>query len=221
MYSTTKLLVMLVLVGIFSGCATNRGIIELNEEVSSNPETGTAIKFVRVSDKRVFQVSPPQANIPSLKYDEDINKPEIKSRAIARKRNAYGKALGDILLPEGKTIMGLVESNLSKGLRQSGYRVVSKEDQDFKEATPVEVDIDKFWGWFSPGFWSIGINFETSIVVTAPAGDFKDGMEFDSKVQKRFQTAAEGNWLETINAAMDVLYKDIASEIDKQKKKND
>ena len=85
---------------VFFGCATTRGVMDVQEEVSANPETGIAVKFARVTDARRFEIDPRQADIPSLKNDE-IDDPAITSRAIARKRNSYGKALGDILLPGG------------------------------------------------------------------------------------------------------------------------
>jgi len=208
-------LVSLVL-AVFSGCATSRGVIDVQEEVSVNPETGVAVKFVRVTDVRQFEIDPPQADIPSLKNDE-IDDPAITSRAIARKRNGYGKALGDILLPEGSTVTGLVESSLTKGLRENGYQVLTAGDEGFEDAAPIEVDIEKFWGWFNPGFWSIAINFETLLRLTGPTGPFVDGEEFDSKVMKKFQTAGTGNWQTTIRASLDELNRDIAEDISNYK----
>ena len=51
---------------VFSGCATSRGVIDVQEEVLVNPETGVAVKFSRVTDVRRFEIDPRQANIPSL-----------------------------------------------------------------------------------------------------------------------------------------------------------
>jgi PBP1b-binding outer membrane lipoprotein LpoB len=115
---------LVVLAFVVSGCATTRGVLEIETEESVNPASGQAVKIVQVVDQRIFEIRPPSPDIPSLKNNE-INDPAITSRAIARKRNAYGKAMGDILLPEGQTIMDLVSSSLAKGLRENGYRVVS------------------------------------------------------------------------------------------------
>ncbi len=212
MRTIVKSLLVAIAVLITTGCATNRGVIDISNEISVNPEKGQAVKFVRVTDKRKFQLKPPQANIPSLKNGE-INDSSITERAIARKRNSYGKALGDILLPEGKTVMDVVENRLSVGFRQNGYKVLSKGDAGYDVAIPIEVDINNFWGWFSPGFWSIGINFKTSIIVTAPVDQFSKGIEFDSEVQERFQTASGGNWQKVINLSLAELNDDIEAEI--------
>ena len=193
---------------ILSGCATSRGVIDVEEEALINPDNGFAFKFVRVTDKRDFQVSPRQADIPSLKNNE-IDDDSITSRAIARKRNTYGKALGDILLPEGKTVMSIVENRLANGLLENGYRILYPEDAGYDSATPVEVDIKKFWGWFSPGFWSIGINFQTSILVIAPVNGLESGVVFESEVQERFQVASGSNWEKVINSSLRELSKEI------------
>lgn len=207
-----KTFLVALAIHITTGCATNRGIIDISNEVSVNPKEGQAVKFVRVTDKREFQLKPPQANIPSLKNGE-INDSSITERAIARKRNSYGKALGDILLPEGKTVMDVVENRLSMGFRNNGYKVFSKGDEGYDAAIPIEVDINNFWGWFSPGFWAIGINFKTSIRVTAPVKEFSEGIEFDSEVQERFQTASGSNWQKVIKHSLAELNDDIEAEI--------
>lgn len=212
MKNTIKLTITFTILMILTGCATTRGVIDINENVSINPTEGQSIKFVRVTDKRKFQIDPRQADIPSLKNDE-INDTNITSRAIARKRGGFGMALGDILLPEGKTVMDVVENRLSNGFKENGYRVLTTGDTGYASATPVEIDIEKFWGWFSPGFWSIGINFQTSIIVTAPVSGFESGVEFNSEVQERFQTASGSNWLTVINMSLDELNNDIQKEI--------
>ena len=181
MKSTTKIAILGICIALLHGCATSRGVIDVNEEVASNPVAGVDVKIVRVDDKRRFEIDPRQANIPSLKNDE-IHDKAITSRAIARKRNSYGKAMGDILLPEGETVMDLVKDSLTNGLRENGFRVLGEGDVGYENAAPIEVDIEKFWGWFSPGFWKIGINFEILLQIWGPIDPFVDGESFDSEV---------------------------------------
>ena len=212
MKSTKKIVILGICMTMLHGCATSRGVIDVNEEVASNPAAGVDVKIVRVDDKRRFEIDPRQANIPSLKNDE-IHDKAITSRAIARKRNSYGKALGDILLPEGKTVMSLVEDSLTNGLRENGFRVLDEGDVGYDNAAPIEVDIEKFWGWFSPGFWKIGINFEILLQIWGPIDPFVDGESFDSQVKMTFMAAGEDNWIETIDAALEALNRDIAEEL--------
>lgn len=79
-----------------------------------------AITFASIlQDNRTFTIKPPSADMASLDPDEDPGDAS-KARAIGRKRNGYGKALGDVVLPEGKTVSGLVESALTTGKRLVG-----------------------------------------------------------------------------------------------------
>jgi len=116
--------------------------------------------------------------------------------------------------------MDVVENRLSVGFRENGYKVLSKADEGYDVAIPIEVDINNFWGWFSPGFWSIGINFKTSIRVTAPVNEFSEGVELDSEVQERFQTASGRNWQKVINLSLAELNDDIEAEIKRIKASN-
>lgn len=97
------LLLMGVLILAMTGCATNRWVLNFVVPPTSNPKNGTPVKIVKVTDLRKFELAPKQPNIPSLKNGE-ITEKAITSRAIARKRNSYGMALGDIPLPEGRTV---------------------------------------------------------------------------------------------------------------------
>jgi hypothetical protein len=191
MKSVEKVLVVSLLLVFLSGCATSRGVLEIQEPAASvNPAEGVALKFERISDNRKFEINPKQPDIPSLKNNE-INDQLITSRAIARKRNSYGKALGDILLPEGQTVVGVVEKSLTRGLRENGYRVLIEGEAGYDDALPLE----------------------TLIRVYGPVGPFIDGEEFDSQVALKFQVASSANWQKTIQASMDELNRDIAEDI--------
>ncbi len=143
-----------------SGCATSRGILDVRIKEPGNPASGPAIAIVHVTDNRVFEEAPRKPSIPSLKGKE-IDDKTITSRAIARKRNGYGKAIGDILLPEGRTVENVVREALVKSFREAGYRV-SRRGLGIQQntAVPVEAEIEQFWSWVVPGFWSISMEFE-------------------------------------------------------------
>lgn len=64
--------------------------------------------YISAVDERVFQIDPRSADIPSLKNDEEVNDASITQRAIGRKRNGFGKGLGDVVLPSGRTVSQLV-----------------------------------------------------------------------------------------------------------------
>ena len=61
---------------LFMGCATSRGILEVPLIAGDNPIQGREVKIVRVTDRRTFQLKPPDPSIPSLK-DGQIDNPAI------------------------------------------------------------------------------------------------------------------------------------------------
>ena len=85
-----------------TGCATSRSVVDPSIAASANPAQGKAVRIEKVVDAQVFEKAPSEPSTPSLDPSEPTDD-KIKARAIARKRNGYGKALGDVLLPENKT----------------------------------------------------------------------------------------------------------------------
>ncbi len=196
--------------GLATGCATGRGTIDLKATYSVNPTTGPDVKLVRVSDRRVFQVDPSQPSIPSL-MDGQINNSAITSRAIARKRGGFGAALGDIVLPEGRTVVQVVSEVLSRGLRESGYRVLEAGEPKYDDAVPLEVDIHQFWAWFTPGFWAITLEFDSRIRVSGPITPFDDGEVFRGLASTQSGAAFTEDWLNIMKKGLANLNEDIVS----------
>lgn len=160
-----KIATLFAAVVILSGCAVNRGELAVEAPAAANPETGQPVRIVDVVDKRVFVISPPDPSTPSLKNNE-INDPSITNRAIARKRNGFGMALGDILLPEGETVEQLTASALATALKEKGYRVVPEGDPAYATALPLSANINQFWAWFTPGFWAVKLEYRADLELT-------------------------------------------------------
>jgi hypothetical protein len=118
------------------------------------------VTIVRVTDRRIFQASPSIPSIPSLGNPEEISNRAITSRAIARKRGGFGNALADILLPERRTVEQVVREAATKALREKGYGVVEPTSPETAKALPLELDIQQFWMWMTPGFWTISLEYE-------------------------------------------------------------
>jgi len=195
------LLILLGVVGM--GCATTRGTLDVVVPLPADPSDGIAVQIAHVVDARSFQARPPDPSIPSLKNAGEIHDEAITSRAIARKRNSYGMAMGDILLPEGRTVAALARDALVRGFRNAGYRVVSSGDPAFAEALPVEARIDQFWAWVTPGFWAMAIEFETRMHVTFPAGSFTSGEEIRGYVRLKSAAVSTGKWRTTVDKGLE------------------
>jgi hypothetical protein len=199
-----KFLVMtLALLFLGAGCATTRGVVDVPVKSISNPASGPAVRIDRVTDRRVFAVDPPQPNTPSLMNDAEIKDPAITSRAVARKRGGFGKALGDVLLPEGRTVMQIVEEALTRSLREAGYRVVGKQDPQASAAIPLQADIDQFWAWFRPGFAKVAVEFETSVRLTSPLPALRAGVPVKGTARVEGMAATSDTWQEAVTKGVD------------------
>ncbi|HBP48454.1 MULTISPECIES: flagellar biosynthesis protein [Pseudomonas] len=142
-----KILAVAALV-LLAGCATNRAEVDVlrpGDTQTPAPSNGKKV-YISAVDDRVFQIKPSSSDIPSLKYDE-IDDKSITERAIARKRNNFNMAIGDVLLPEGRTVSELVGNAVATAYRQAGYEVVSSPGA--RDVSDVKVNIIEFWSWYS------------------------------------------------------------------------
>ena len=204
-----KLIIKTVLVSAFvvlflGGCATNRGVVSLQISEPKTPSNfnGKTICINSVTDDRTFQQNPPSADIPSIGFGgADNASKELKKRAIARKRNGFGKALGDILLEEDQTVESVVKKALTKGFCELGYKVIDKKEKAKTDTIIVDVSITKFWSWMNPGFWAISLSseIETKITLTKPKNETK---VIHVKSHGKYQTASGGNWIEVMKKSL-------------------
>ena len=188
---------------VVTGCATGRDVIDVRLTSVTTPGSGPVVRIERVSDRRVFQANPREATIPSLGNKNEISDPAITGRAIARKRGGMGKAFGDILLPEGRTVAGLVEEALNHALQEAGYRVVGKQDPQAATAIPVEADIDQFWAWFRPGFAQVAVEFEARVQIKAPVAALQGLEPVKGFARVTGMAATDSTWREAVNKGLE------------------
>lgn len=200
--NAARLIFGVMAVLVLAGCVASRSVLDVDVAEHENPVEGQLVYLRNVSDDRVFQVDPPKPNIPSLKYDDDIKNKAITDRAIARKRNGWRKAMGDILLPEGETVAGLVRAEVTNSLRQVGYRVVDSEPEASDFST-LDVSVKKFWSWVNPGFWKGYIKFQGNIALSSH--DPRLNMAVFADFEERALIAASSQWLQTVNGGLTKL----------------
>jgi hypothetical protein len=190
---------------LLSGCAAGRTVVPASIDSGQNPSQGTAVRIDTVQDARVFSISPPSPDMPSLMNDDEIGNKSITSRAVGRKRGGFGAALGDVLLPEGQTVPMLVESAVARALRESGYRVVERGSAGHEQAVPIAVRIDQFWSWFNPGFASVTLSFRGAIFVKGDVSQIEKGQPVITQVQDQMSAVFESDWQVIVNKGLQSL----------------
>ena len=198
-------LAVVALCAALVGCATSRSEIKVGAAAAA-PTTvavtkSRAILIRNVTDERVFEQKPSEPNIPSLGFEGAAGATaETKARAIARKRNTFGAALGDILLENGQTVTGVVKASLTTAFGEAGYKVTSNPADAGQSPIVIDVRIKKFWSWFKPGFWALTLSADIATdleVQTLGAPLIVSVHAEDSR-----QIATDSAWVEVIDKAL-------------------
>lgn len=202
---------LLLAVSVLGGCATSRSTIDASiSAVNDAPQLANGLEvFINApKDSRVFEISPGEPNIPSLDPSENSSD-LIKARAIGRKRNTFGKGLGDILLPEGQTVATLTMASIRQAFLARGYRVLDDKEKISSKTYVVDTDLQKFWSWMNPGFWAITLSTEISASIAIKRAGDSEHKSVSVKASDTFQTGAESNWSEVIKAAQKMFADDL------------
>ena len=200
---------------LLQGCATSRSVVDIQAPEAASPsqmasQSPRPSLYIRqISDERQFEEAPRSADIPSLGFEgANAASAELKSRAVGRKRNGYGKALGDVLLPEDTTVADLIRTSASHGFEEAGWRVVNSPDTS-QDVETVDIAITRFWTWVKPGFWAIALN--TDIETSFSFSGQHQLPPIHTHIKDSMQMITDGDWKETIEATLD-KYRDAIAE---------
>lgn len=196
-----RLLAYATAASILAGCAIGRDTVDVSAPRAATPAGNKFVRIDSVADKRQFQVSPPSADIASLDPDADASD-QTKARAIGRKRGGFGKALGDVVLPEGKTVSGLVEGAVASGFQEAGYVVVKKGDANFDSAPAVNAQVIEFWAWFQPGFWAVTTNHKSELKLTGDSSVLRGEKTVMTRVSESKQIVTTDDWREIVEKGL-------------------
>lgn len=198
--AVVQVVALLTCLSLF-GCATNRSEIQLSSPAPAAAVAGGPEVVIRnVTDEREFVEKPKDPSMPSLGFGgAEQAEDELKSRAVGRKRNAYGKALGDVVMEPGQTVVETVRESLELAFAEAGYQVKS-EAAAGPDALIVDVQIDRFWAWFRPGAVTISLNMniETQLVLSSAAAPLTVMVE----VSDSYRAATDEAWVKIIDQAL-------------------
>ena len=204
--------------GLLTGCAAGRGKINITDNLAQATtvtlENGKVVVIENVVDSRVFEASPKDPSHPSIDPDNN-NLDEIQGTLIARKRDGWGRAFGDIVTHDGITVQKYFRGLVTNALANSGYIVVNKSDDP--NAIHMQVDVKQFWGWLSPGFWTVAVSTRTELEITAVKNQKQVVIKMLQEDTSRGMKASTSNWTHIfkVNAekVRDVLTKDFKEKL--------
>jgi hypothetical protein len=193
-----------------AGCATSRSEIKLDTPAARAAPAAAAaasapamkgFAVIRmVKDERTFVQAPDDPSTPSLGPEgAQQATADTKSRAIGRKSNSFGQALGDVLLQRGQTVETVVHDTLAGAFAQSGYQVV-----DAAAAPPaamvVDVRVKDFWAWLNPGFWDITVN--ARIAADLDIAGMPGTRRVETHHREPRQLITDAAWIEVVQAGL-------------------
>jgi uncharacterized lipoprotein YajG len=206
---------MLAAATLLSGCATSRSELKIASasQASTQPanKTGPVVIIRSVRDERTFEQSPSDPSTPSLGFEGAAQATaEAKARAIGRKRNTFGKALGDVFLQNGQTVEAIVRENVTVALRDAGYNVRENKSEE-AGALQLDVHIRKLWAWVQPGFWAITVhaNIATDLDFSGAQGTTPVSVH----VEDGRQLVTDSAWIETIEKALKTYRNEIVQKL--------
>jgi hypothetical protein len=203
MYTCPKSLMLMVMLTVLTGCATSRSEVKLGSSETANfAVTKSKVILIRsVTDERAFEQAPSDSSIPSLGGEgSNLASAETKARAIGRKRGGFGKALGDVLLENGQTVVSVVRENLTTALKQAGYRTTSNAAEAGSAPMIIDVRIQQFWSWLQPGFWAITLN--SNITTNLEISGLASPIIVNVHTEDSRQIVTDSAWIEIVDKAL-------------------
>ncbi|MEZ4355216.1 MAG: hypothetical protein R3F16_16350 [Myxococcota bacterium] len=194
---------------LLSGCAFTNDTLALSSPAGSvvTREHGAALRIERVTDARSLEDRPDartrrRAGSPA----EAVG--AIAARRIGRKRNAFGRPGGWLLLPEDERVEDLVAQRLRNALRACGLRVLEPEEPGWPEAIPIVAVIERFEADLEPGLGWIQLVFEARLRVEGPAASWP-GLVAAGRARRARLVATRRAFRETIEQGLDRLSADL------------
>lgn len=205
MLKTIATIFLLAVTVLVTGCAYTRSEIKLASpeatQASYSVSKSTTIMIRSVTDERVFEDAPSEPSAPSLGHEGSAKaSADVKARAFARKRNAFGQALGEVLLENGQTVSSVVRENLVSAFRQAGYRTTNNRAEAGAAPMIVDVQVKQFWVWTENTFGAfiLHADIETSLVTSNAASPTVASVHVENSVR----TGSDSNRVETIDKAL-------------------
>jgi hypothetical protein len=198
------------------GCTHDWGLAYSRVDPASNPSNGPAVKIVSVTDERSFVADPGEIQTPTVENRKDIGNRAITVRAIGNAKN--GAHTFYFTYVEGQSVETAVRGAVENALRRKGYIVVAPDSPAGASAIPVEVEINKSWCWWDPGWTTIGVLYDVKINLKSPIVLNGDTATATGRyeINRVYIVSAEID--ECVGQGLDALSKDVETKTEKSAK---
>jgi hypothetical protein len=215
MFSLGRMLVLGFALILLGGCAFGRGELNLDENSTDYQKNTVGQKIVidSVNDQRNFILDASDPKVPSVNGDYIDSRESL----IARKGNAVDKTLGDIVLANGQTVNGIVESVVKKSLNDAGFVVIANPLMADENTAHATVNIKNFWGWTDSDILVARINTNVNVDVVITAGDYSTTISSETKSTNKGMAAATRHWLNAFKINLDRMNQELKKKFSEAK----
>ncbi len=203
-----KIISILLLV-LLTGCVLGRRTVDLPvQSIPPGTEGKGEIFIGKIEDGRTFQNKPSDPSLPSIDGDVNTLTEKQKGMMIGRQRGGFGNAAGDVALPANDSVIARTRQLLENGFKSRGYSITS----DASAPKSVKATINKFWAWFTPGFWTITFEAHVNYTLRLTKPDGPKTIILQGYGRNQGQVASDANWQLAYHRA----FEDFLSKLDSQ-----
>ncbi|HED18252.1 MAG TPA: hypothetical protein ENI74_01975 [Gammaproteobacteria bacterium] len=175
--------------------------------LQTSPSKSVVVNIRNVTDSREFIPSGDNPDLPQLATAEKID-PVVISTATAQVRNAFGDVIYDLFTE--KKIIAIVKSAIEESFRRAGYTVSNAATN----ATPVDVNIIRFWAYNTGGLVTFQFYFDISVEMTGDLPVLRKQKKYYSSIKLKSAFGAGSRSFEnTINKGMDKFIRELAAQL--------
>lgn len=187
------------------GCVTGRRNIDLEVPTAQKIVDGSkgSVSIVSVVDKRRFENKPDEPSTPSIDGDVGSQSAAEKSKMIGRQRNTWGKAMGDISLAT-LSVESQTRLLVAEAFKRRGYAVT-----DTQSKNRVDVVLDKFWAWFTPGMWAVDFEADLRADMNVSLNGRTSKFTVSGHGKNTGQVASDANWQLAYSRAFEDFLKNL------------
>ena len=192
-----------------SACGVAQKSIKLTEipRIETKASKNITINIKTVTDSRSFVFNGDDPSIPQLATVKKIT-PNITTTAVAQVRNLAGTTVMDIFT-ERKVVV-IVKEAVEESFKRAGYTITDSAT----DATPVDVNIVRFWA-YNTGSWVFKFDFNITVELSGDLPVIKNKKTFSTDITLSSGFAAgPHSFRNTISKGMDKFIRELTPQLE-------
>ena len=165
---------LLAPLAVFAAACTGYAPVPVFEPYVENPPRGPELRLGRVEDQRAWERRAGHGYVHSV-LGNDLSNPRLLERIVGRYQDKGGTYTANALLYEGRTVAQIAGEVVTRGFRESGFRVLERGDPGYDQAPEIVVVVRRFWTRMDTERIGVLWDFKAEFWIRAPTPPFEEG----------------------------------------------